>query len=47
MNLNSAKPVSELLSETGFYFYSNSILCKIKNIKNTLGMQQTALKTKN
>lgn len=45
MNLNSAKPVSELLSETGFYFYSNAMLCKIKIIKNTVGIQHTALKT--
>lgn len=45
MNLNSENPFPKLLSETGFYFYSNAMLCKTKIIKNTVGMQHTALKT--
>ena len=45
MNLNSTKPVSEAFIGNGFTFYSNAMLCKIKIIKNTVGMQHTALKT--
>ena len=44
MNLNSENPFPKLLSETGFYFYSNAMLCKIKIIKIRSGCS-TALKT--